>query len=74
MVKIEINDRVCNIYKKIWAWDDVKDHDEVVEMLEVEMLGISTEIIKDVERKTQTYGLQEKILKDDKWEKNENNT
>ena len=74
MVKIEIKDRVWNVYKKTWAWDDVTEHDEVVRMLEVEMLGISNEIIKDVERNTEAYGLQEISLKEDRREKNENNT
>ncbi len=74
MVKIEIKDRVWNVYKNTWALDDVTEHDEVVRMLEVEMLGISTEVIKDVERNPEANGLQEISLKDDRREKNENNT
>jgi hypothetical protein len=74
MVKIEIKDRVWEVYQASWALGGVTGHDKVVEMLEVEMSGIANEIFKHAEMKPEDFGLQKISLKDDGQEKKENCT
>jgi hypothetical protein len=74
MVKIEIDDRVCNAYRVRWALDDVTEHNEVVRKLELEMLEISIVGFIDVKRNLEAWGLQEISLKDYKRYRNENDT
>ena len=50
MVRIEISDSVWERYKLSWALIDIREHRDLVKMLEGDLLCASDSVIEDAER------------------------